>query len=121
MDLRDQGTKILERFAAVEAELQDPNVVSDIGRMTALNREYSDLKEVVEAFRTYLKALDTKEEAQAVMADASADRDFKDLAQAEYDEAITVIPGMEEALKIMLLPKDEDDGRNVMLEILAGT
>ena len=121
MDLRDQGTKILERFASVEADLQDPNVVSDIGRMTALNREYAEMKDVVDAFKVYIKLLDSKEEALAVMGDASADRDFKELAQAEYDEAITVLPEMEERLKIMLLPKDEDDGRNVMLEIRAGT
>lgn len=121
MDLRDQGIKILERFAAVEADLQNPNVVSDISRMTALNREYSDLKDVVEAFKAYIKMLDSKEEAQQVMADPSADNDFKDLAQLDYEEAIEKLPAMEDELKIMLLPKDEDDGRNVMLEIRAGT
>ncbi|TKW61547.1 MAG: peptide chain release factor 1 [Blastochloris viridis] len=121
MDLREQGTKILERFAAVERDLQDPNVVSDIGKMTSLNREYADLKDVVEAFKAYIKMLDQKEEAQQLMADASADKDFKDLAQMDYEEAIERIPVMEDELKIMLLPKDEDDGRNVMLEIRAGT
>ncbi|RYD50431.1 MAG: peptide chain release factor 1, partial [Sphingobacteriales bacterium] len=121
MDLRDQGLKILERFAAVEADLQNPDVVSDISRMTSLNREYSDMKDVVEAFKVYLKMLDQKEEAQQVMADTTADKDFRDLAQLDYEEAIVALPTMEEALKIMLLPKDEDDGRNVMLEIRAGT
>ena len=121
MDLRDQGTKILERFASVEADLLKPDVANDIGRMTALNREYADMREVVEAFRIYLKLLDAKEEAAVVMADQTADRDFKDLAQAEYDEALASLPGMEDRLKVMLLPKDEDDGRNVMLEIRAGT
>ncbi|RYG58617.1 MAG: peptide chain release factor 1, partial [Alphaproteobacteria bacterium] len=121
MDLRDQGLKILERFAAVEADLQNPNVVSDISRMTSLNREYSDMKDVVEAFKVYLKMLDQKEEAQQVMADTTADKDFRDLAQLDYEEAIEALPAMQDALKIMLLPKDEDDGRNVMLEIRAGT
>lgn len=121
MDLREQGTKILERFASVEADLQNPDVVKDISRMTALNREYADMRDVVEVFKTYLKMLDSKEEAAVVMADQTADRDFKDLAQAEYDEALQVLPEMEAKLKVMLLPKDEDDGRNVMLEIRAGT
>lgn len=121
MDLREQGSRILERFAAVEADLQNPNVVSDIGRMTALNREYADMREVVEEFKKYIKLLDSKEEAAAVMADQTADRDFKELAQAEYDEALSTLPVMEDQLKVMLLPKDEDDGRNVILEIRAGT
>ena len=121
MDLREQGTKILERFASVEADLQNPDVVSDISRMTSLNREYSDMKDVVEAFKAYIKLLDSKEEAAVVMADQTADRDFKELAQAEYDEALVTLPAMEETLKVMLLPKDEDDSRNVMLEIRAGT
>lgn len=111
----------MERFASVEADLQNPDVVSDISRMTALNREYADLREVVEAFKIYIKMLDSKEEAQQVMADQTADKDFRDLAQLDYEEAIVKIPEMEDALKIMLLPKDEDDGRNVMLEIRAGT
>lgn len=121
MDLRDQGIKILERFASVEADLQNPNVVSDISRMTALNREYSDMREVVEEFKKYIKLLDSKEEAAAVMADPTADRDFKELAQAEYDDALSTLPAMTDKLKVMLLPKDEHDSRNVMLEIRAGT
>lgn len=121
MDLRGQGEKILARFAAVEADLQDSAVVSDIGRMTALNREYAEMRPVVEFFRKYLKMLDDKAGAAVVLADSSADKDFRELAQAEYDELIGSIPLMEEELKVMLLPRDEDDGRNVMLEIRAGT
>jgi len=119
--LREQGTKILSRFAAVERDLQNPDVVRDISRMTALNREYADLKEVVTAFKAYIKMLDSKEEAQQVMADPKQDNDFKNLAQLDYEEAIEKIPAMEDELKLMLLPKDEDDSRNVMLEIRAGT
>lgn len=111
----------MSRYNAVEAELQNPDVVNDIGRMTALNREYAELRDVVEVFKTYLKQLDNKIEAAAVMADPSADKDFKDLAQAEYDELLVSLPELETQLKLMLLPKDEDDARNVILEIRAGT
>jgi peptide chain release factor 1 len=121
MDLRLQGERFLARFKAVEEDLQNPEVVSDISRMTALNREYAELRDVVEEFRKYLKMLNDKEGAAAVMADPAADRDFKDLAQAEYDEILVALPALEDSLKVMLLPKDEDDGRNVMLEIRGGT
>jgi len=121
MDLRAQGEKILARFAAVEKELQSPDVASDISRMTALNREYAELRDVVEAFKAYIRMLDDKHGAAEVLADASADRDFKQLAQAEYDELLEKIPAAEHELKIILLPKDEDDERNVILEIRAGT
>lgn len=121
MDLRAQGQKIVNRFTAVEAELQDPKLLNDIKKMTSLNREYAELREVVEEFNKYFKLLDTAIEARAVLADAKNDRDFKDLAQMELDEALAAIPAMEEDLKRRLLPKDADDDRNVMLEIRGGT
>jgi peptide chain release factor 1 len=121
MNLREQGERITARFAAVETELQNPNVANDIARMTGLNREYAELREVVELFKAYFKALDDKEGAATLLADPAGDRELKELAQMEYDELLASIPEMEDTLKRKLLPKDVDDARNVILEIRGGT
>lgn len=121
VDLRDQGARLLARFETVEKELQSPDVASDISRMTALNREYAELREVVETFKRYFKMLDDKDGAAALLADAAADKELKELAQMEYDGLLEEIPAMEDTLKRMLLPKDADDSRNIMLEIRGGT
>lgn len=121
MDLRVQGERIMERFKTVEQELQRPDIASNIQKMTELNREYAELRPVVDEFSRYIKMLDTLEEAQAVIADPASDKDFKDLAHAEMEDAKASLPDMEAELKRLLLPKDADDRRNVILEIRAGT
>lgn len=116
-----QGERIVERFAVVEKELQSPDIASDIGKMTALNREYAELRDVVADFKHYFKVLADKEGAAQLLKEAGSDPEMKAMAQAEYDELLPQIPVLESQLKRHLLPKDEDDGRNVMLEIRAGT
>jgi peptide chain release factor 1 len=116
-----QGTRLVNRFAQLEAELQDPDVVKDIAKMTALNREYAELREVVADFKLYFKLLNDKDGAAQLLKDSGADPEMKAMAQAEYDELLPQLAPMEDQLKRHLLPKDEDDGRNVMLEIRAGT
>jgi peptide chain release factor 1 len=121
IDLRGQGERIVARFTQVERDLQDPATHTDIARMTALNREYAELREVVADFQKYFKILDDKDGAASLLADPAGDRELKALAQLEYDELLPQVAPMEELLKRHLLPKDEDDARNVMLEIRAGT
>ena len=121
MDLHAQVAKIAAKFKQIEQDLMQPDVASDMTRFTTLNKEYAELKPVVEAFSTYEKALADKAGAEVLLADPALDGDMKELAQAEYDELLRAIPDMEEQLKILLLPKDQDDERNIMLEIRAGT
>jgi peptide chain release factor 1 len=116
-----QGERIVARFLAVENELQSPDIANDIGKMTALNREYAELRDVVADFKHYFKVLADKDGAAQLLKEASADPEMKAMAQAEYDELLPQVPVLEDKLKRHLLPKDEDDGRNVMLEIRAGT
>ena len=121
MDLRAQVARIAAKFKQTETELMQPDVASDMARFTALNKEYAEMRPVVEAFAAYEKALGDKEGAAALLAEAGADAEMKALAQAEYDELLARLPVLEEELKLLLLPRDEDDERNVMLEIRAGT
>ncbi|MCA3244743.1 MAG: peptide chain release factor 1 [Alphaproteobacteria bacterium] len=119
--LQAQGQRLVARFAEVEQALQSPDIANDIGKMTALNREYAELREVVADFNKYFKMLADKEGAAQLLKDAGSDPELKAMAQAEYDALLADIPPFEATLKKHLLPKDEDDGRNVMLEIRAGT
>ena len=119
--LQAQGQRLVVRFAEVEKALQSPDIASDIAKMTNLNREYAELREVVADFNKYFKMLADKEGAAQLLKEAGNDPDMKALAQAEYDTLLAEIPPFEATLKKHLLPKDEDDGRNVMLEIRAGT
>ncbi|MFZ2587267.1 MAG: peptide chain release factor 1 [Alphaproteobacteria bacterium] len=117
MDFTSQGTKIRTRFQAVEAALQSPDVASDIAHMTKLNKEYSQLKPVMEAFTRYFGLLDDRAAAD----DMAKDPDMKAFAQEELDRVRAALPPLEEELKILLLPKDDADDRNVILEVRAGT
>ena len=117
MDFSAQGKKIRTRFEAVEAALQSPDVASDVANMTKLNKEYSQLRPVMEAFTRYFTLLDDKAAAE----DMARDPDMKEFANEELDRVRAALPPLEEELKVLLLPKDDADDRNVILEIRAGT
>ncbi len=119
--LQAQGQRLVARFAEVEKALQSPDIANDIGKMTSLNREYAELREVVADFQLYFKMLQDKDGAAQMLKETGSDPELKAMAQAEYDGLLAEIPPFEATLKLHLLPKDEDDGRNVMLEIRAGT
>src|SRR4051812_10498294 len=121
MDLRAQGERILGRFQTLEQDLQNPDLVKNIQKLTDLNREYSELKPLVEGFTRYFKVLDDISGGEAVLADPTSDSDFRDLAKEEINAAKGLLPGLTEELKRLLLPKDADDQRNVILEIRGGT
>src|SRR5690606_34914811 len=85
-----------------------------------LNKEYSDLGKIVKVYNQYKGALDTISESDEIIADGS-DKDFVDLAKAEKMEAQEKIPALEEELKVILIPKDPADDKNVIVELRAGT
>jgi peptide chain release factor 1 len=121
MDLRDQLAKLTARHAAIQEALASPEIGQNPQKLVALNREAAELAPVVEAFDIYNKLMKEKENSRTLLDDPSAERELKDLAQADYDAAVSKIPKAEEELKRLLLPKDKDDSRNVILEIRAGT
>jgi len=111
---------IKQRYNEVADLIIQPDVISDQKRYSSLNKEYSDLGKIVKVYDQYKAALDTIEESDEIIADGS-DRDLVDLAKMEKLEAQEKIPGIEEELKVLLIPKDPADDKNVIVELRAGT
>ncbi len=110
---------IEERYEEINNQLSDPGVVSDQARYTALMKEYKQLTPVVEKYREY-KALETNfTEAEAVLKDTS-DPELRELAEMEYKDSKAGMEACTEKLKILLLPRDERDDKNVIIEIRGG-
>ena len=111
---------IKQRYNEVADLIIQPDVISDQKRYSSLNKEYSDLGKIVKVFDEYKGALNTIEESDEIIADGS-DRDLVELAKMEKNEALDKIPGLEEDLKVLLIPKDPADDKNVVVELRAGT
>ncbi|MEE0716744.1 MAG: peptide chain release factor 1 [Eubacterium sp.] len=115
----DKLDGILERYDEILEQLNDPNVVSDQSNFRKLMKEQSDLAPIVELYKKYKEAKQTIEDSLAIL-DEESDEDMRELAKEELNEAKASIPEMEEQLKILLLPKDENDDKNVIVEIRGG-
>ena len=111
---------IKQRYNEVADLIIQPDVITDQKRYGQLNKEYSDLGKIVKVFDEYMQALNTIEESDEIIADGS-DKDFVELAKIEKNEALEKIPGLEEELKVLLIPKDPADDKNIILEMRAGT
>lgn len=111
---------IKQRYNEVADLIIQPDVITDQKRYSQLNKEYSDLGKIVKVFDEYMSALNTIEESDEIIADGS-DKDFVDLAKMEKNEALEKIPALEEELKVLLIPKDPADDKNVIVELRAGT
>ncbi|BCJ08898.1 MULTISPECIES: peptide chain release factor 1 [unclassified Pseudomonas] len=108
-----------DRFEELTALLGDAEVISDQTRFRAYSREYAEVEPVIGAYKDWRKVQDDLEGAQALLKDA--DPDLREMAVEEVREAKEQLVGLESQLQRMLLPKDPNDGRNVFLEIRAGT
>ena len=116
----DKLEAIKDKYLLLEEQLSDPEVIADQQRFRKLNKEYSDLKEIVQAYDRY-KTNKLQLEEVRQMIKQEKDPDMKALAQTELDELQKHQPELEQQLKLLLLPKDEADSRNVIIEIRAGT
>ncbi|MBO7399989.1 MAG: peptide chain release factor 1 [Clostridia bacterium] len=111
--------RIEKKLAETEEKLSSPDVASDMQAYTALMKEYKQLLPVAEKYREYKKALADKED-YALLMDSADDADMKEEARAEYAAAEEACEKCREELKIMLLPKDPNDDKDVIIEIRAG-
>ena len=116
----DKLEKVEERFESVNEMLCDPDVVADMEKYKKLMREMKTLTPVVEKFREYKKTKETLDEAKLILDDSSQDKDFREMVEEEYAEAKENISVIEEELKILLLPRDPNDDKNVIVEIRGG-
>ena len=115
----DKLQAIEERFFYLEEKLSDPEVVTDIKKFTKINKEYKDLSQVVDVFRTYKTLLGNIETAEAMLKDP--DPEMKEMAKMELDELVPKREKMEEEIKVLLIPKDPEDSKDVIMEIRSGT
>ena len=113
------GRPCLERYDEIMEQLNDPNVVSDQNNFRKLMKEQSDLAPIVEAYKAYKEAKQTVEDSLMIL-DEESDEEMRELAKEEMNEAKEQITELEEKLKILLLPKDENDDKNVVVEIRGG-
>ena len=108
------------RFLELEQQLADPEVVSDIKKYTALLKEHKNMTPIVETYRVYKKAEEDLDEAKAILEDSGADADLKELAKEEASIAKETLEETAEKLKVLLLPRDPNDDKNVIVEIRSG-
>lgn len=108
------------RYDEINELLYDPNVVSDQEKYTALMKEQKNLTPIVEKYEEYKKAKLDLDEARQLLDGGGLDRDFKEMVEAEIENSREVIEKTSEELKILLLPKDPNDDRNVIVEIRGG-
>ncbi len=115
----DKLNGVEKRFLEVEKLLSDPETVKDRGAFEKLSREHADLSRIVEAYREYRQILDQLADSQELLKDG--DPDIKELAREEVAGLTAQRDALELDLRKMLVPKDPNDDKNVIVEIRAGT
>jgi peptide chain release factor 1 len=111
---------VKQRFDEVSDLIIQPDVIVDQKRWVALNKEYKDLKALADKRDEYVTLIGNIAEAKEIIADGS-DAEMTEMAKMQLDEANSRLPELEEEIKFMLIPKDPEDAKNVMVEIRAGT
>ena len=111
---------VKQRFDEVSDLIIQPEVIADQKRYIALNREYKDLSALMEKRKQYLKLGQRQKEAEEIISDGS-DPEMTDMAKEELEEVKSKLPALEEIIRLMLIPKDPEDAKNVVMELRAGT
>lgn len=109
-----------KRYSELNTKLYDPSVAANADEFQKIMKEIKGIEPIVLKYREYKKALETQQEALEILEDSSSDEEFKKMAQAELDEAKNQIESLSDQLKILLLPKDPNDEKNVIIEIRGG-
>ncbi len=109
---------LVERYEEVQALLSDPEVIGDQEKFRTLSKEYSDLEDITKTFTEYQTAKENLEEAHLMLEEDDAD--MREMAQEEIKSAKADIERLEDALQILMLPKDPNDSNNCFVEIRAG-
>jgi peptide chain release factor 1 len=115
----DRLEDLLIRYEEIMSELNEPNVAEDQNRFRKLMKEQSDLTPIVEAYKEY-KAAKQNVEDSLLMLEEESDEELRELAKEELNDSKVRIEELEHELKILLLPKDPNDEKNVIVEIRAG-
>ncbi|MCR5100807.1 MAG: peptide chain release factor 1 [Butyrivibrio sp.] len=115
----DKLEDLLRRYEDITRELNEPSVIADQNRFRALMKEQSDLTPIIECFLKYKKNKETIDDSLLLL-DEENDEEMRQMLKDELSEAKKQVQSLEEELKILLLPKDPNDDKNVIVEIRAG-
>ena len=112
----DKLETVEQRYEEITKMISDPEVIANQSEWQKLMKEHASIEEIVLKYREYKKTKQTMQEAEEMM----QDKELKELAEMEFYEAKEKLPKIEEELKILLIPKDPDDDKNIICEIRAG-
>jgi len=110
---------IRDRYSTLEEQMADPDIINDVDRYAEVSKEYSDLKEMVDAYHAYKEVLDNIESAREMLKDE--DQDMREMANLELESLREQQEEWEEKIRLMLIPKDPEDEKDVIFEIRSGT
>ena len=111
---------IVSRFEEVSVLITDPNVISDQKRYVKLTKEYKDLEQLVATRKEYIECMSNLEEAKHLLM-TEDDQEPKEMAREEVEKNEKLLPELEEKIKLLLIPSDPEDSKNVTMEIRGGT
>lgn len=109
-----------KRYDELNNRLYDPSVAADPNEYSKVMKEVKSIEAIVLKYREYKEILKAMDEAREIIEDSSSDKDFREIAMAEIDDCKEKLPEITEELKILLLPKDPNDSRNVIMEVRGG-
>lgn len=112
--------QMYDRYEDINQKLMDPNVINDNEQYKLLMKEHKNLTPIVEKYLEFKKTKDNFEDAKKTLDEGGMDRDFKEMVQVEYDENREQLEKINEEMKVLLLPRDPNDERNVIIEIRGG-
>ena len=116
----DKLDSVVNRYEQIGEELTHPEIVSNNELFRKLMKEHSELTPLVEKYKEYVSAKKAEEEALEILAEPAIDKELKELAEEELKLAKENIVTFADELKILLLPKDPNDDKNVIVEIRGG-
>ncbi|WP_088341740.1 peptide chain release factor 1 [Robiginitalea sediminis] len=116
----DKLNIVKQRFDEVSDLIIQPDIIADQKRYIQLNKEYKDLKGLMEKRNLYVELQDRIQEAEEILSDGS-DAEMVEMAKLQLEESREALPALEEEIKLMLIPKDPEDAKDVVMEIRAGT
>ncbi|MBG6130947.1 peptide chain release factor 1 [Aquimarina sp. EL_43] len=116
----DKLNIVKQRFDEVSDLIIQPDIIADQKKYIQLNKEYKDLNALMDERERYIELTDNLKEAEEIIADGS-DAEMVEMAKMQLEEAKEELPGLEEKIRFMLVPKDPEDAKNCVVEIRAGT
>ena len=118
--LLEKVLSLQDKFRSLQDQLSSPEVVSDMKKYVQLNKDYKELEPIIKAGLEYKKLLDNLASAKDIMLNEK-DPELKEMARDEIAEIEPKLPGIEQNIKLLLIPADPDDAKNAMVEIRGGT